>query len=299
VGVKPDVAAYGGTLNGSSGLFSIGLAGRKKSVFGTSYAAPLVARTLANLDTSTQNELSLETLRALLLHHTAMPAPLQDRLLAYREIARQFAGFGQPVASNQMLETGDHQITMVFQSRLTLGERKPSILRFDFSWPGSLVGEDGSCSGRVRMTLVYAPPLKWEFGDEFVRVNLDARLRQYQPEIIRQDGKPSYHNQIKPLHGWGLHEKSLIHNGLKWWPVKQYEAIFTLPKGQSSNWRLEIESLVRAEDTFPEEGVPFAVILTIEDPEGVRPVFTEMRQILAASHANVRDIPTNVRIAGP
>lgn len=38
-----------------------------------------------------------------------------------------------------MLETEDHAITMVFESRLTVGERKPAILRFDFQWPAALV----------------------------------------------------------------------------------------------------------------------------------------------------------------
>ncbi len=296
-GVKPDVATYGGTMNESSGLFSIELAGYKVPVSGTSFAAPQVARILTNLDAVTNNSLTLETLRAMLFHHTSMPAPLQGRQIAFRKIARQFAGFGQPFASNQMLETGDHQITMVFQSRLTIVETRPSILRFDFSWPQSLVDHDGRCSGRVRITLVSAPPLNGAYGDEFVRVNLDAKLSQMQPLITRQDGNPSYINQIKPIQSWGSHERALIEHGLKWWPAKQYESNFN-SKGNSSNWRLQIESLVRAEDTFPEEGVPFAVILTIEDPDGIRPIFSEMRNLLAASGAILHDIRADVRLPG-
>ena len=298
-GVKPDVATYGGTgdENNPSGLFSIGLDCYKESVAGTSYAAPLVARILADLDAVTQKDLSLEALRAMLFHHTYMPNPLQGHLLAFRKIARQFAGFGQPFPSNQMLQTGDHQITMVFQSRLTIIGTRPSILRFDFSWPKSLVDHDGRCSGQVRMTLVCAPPLDRAFGDEFVRVNLDAKLSQMQPEITRKDGNPSYNNQIKPIQSWGSHERALIEHGLKWWPVKQYESTFK-SRGNSSNWRLQIDSLVRAEDTFPDEGVPFAVILTIEDPDGTRPIFSEMCQLLAASGAIFRDIRTDVRLGG-
>ncbi|MCY4304411.1 MAG: S8 family peptidase [Aestuariivita sp.] len=295
VGVKPDVATYGGTMDESSGLFSIGSNGCQEPVTGTSFAAPLVTRILANLDVATQNKLSLECLRAMLLHHTCMPTPLQSRLKAFRQIARQFAGFGQPFASNHMLETDDHQITMVFQSRLTIGQAKPSILRFDFSWPRSLVDQYGRCSGRARMTLVYAPPLNSAFGDEFVRVNLDAKLSQRQSKITRKDGNPSYVNQIKPLHNWGTKEKALIEHGLKWWPVKKYESIFTF-RGETSNWRLQIESLIRAEDTFPNDGVPFALILTIDDPENLRPIFNEMCQLLAASGAIFHDIRTNIRL---
>jgi hypothetical protein len=199
-----------------------------------------------------------------------------------------------------MIETGDHQITLVFQSRLSIGERRPAILRFPFAWPASLVDQStGACSGRAKMTLVFGPPLDPAFGAEFVRINLEASLRQRE---TRQDaGKPpSYVNRIAPKYlpnaaGLGVPEKALITHGLKWWPNKQYETKFS-GIGQSSEWRLEVTSLVRAEATFPAEGVPFALILTIEDSEGARPVFQEMRQALQASVANAVDIRAATRI---
>ncbi|MEO9877512.1 MAG: S8 family peptidase [Anderseniella sp.] len=301
VGVKPDVATYGGAgavgPGKTTGLASITPSGEKKSVVGTSYAAPLVARTLAGLDTSTQGGLQTEALRAMLLHHTQMPEPLAKRGL--KELGRQFAGFGQPGSVLDMLETDDHQITLLFQSRLSIGERKPAILRFPFDWPRSLVDSDGSCSGRARMTLVYSPPLDPAFGAEFVRVNLEASLRQRQPKI-KQDGGASYTNQIAARYlpktaGLGVPEKALIDHGLKWWPSKQYESTFT-NKGEFSNWRLEVSSLVRAEASFPAEGVPFSVLLTIEDPERQSPVFSEMRLALQASNAVAQDIRTATRV---
>ena len=175
VGVKPDVAAYGGAgvakPGASTGLASITVDGYRQDVLGTSYAAPLVARALAGLDAATEGGLSPEALRAMLLHHATMPTPLTMRGL--KDIARQFAGFGQPAQVADMLETGDHQITLLFQSRLSIGERKPVILRFPFSWPQSLTRE-GRCSGRAKITLVYSPPLDPAFGAEFVRVNLGS-----------------------------------------------------------------------------------------------------------------------------
>ncbi|MBX9925624.1 MAG: S8 family peptidase, partial [Hyphomicrobiaceae bacterium] len=181
VGVKPDVAFYGGagrTGPGKpTGLSSVSPTGLKQNVVGTSFAAPLVARTLAGLDVATDSGLSVEALRAMLLHHTSMPEPLTKRGL--KDIARQFAGFGKPQAVSSMLETDDHQITLLFQSRLSIGEKKPVILRFPFIWPESLV-QDGRCSGRAKITLVYAPPLDPAFGAEFVRVNLEASLKQRQ-----------------------------------------------------------------------------------------------------------------------
>lgn len=300
VGVKPDVAAYGGagvtTPGADTGLSSIGADGTKVPVVGTSFAAPLVARSLAGLDVATAGGLHTEALRAMLLHNAAMPEPLTKRGL--KDLARQFAGFGQPVSAQEMLETDDHQVTLLFQSRLQIGEKKPVILRFPFTWPQSLVS-GGACSGQARMTLVYAPPLDPAFGAEFVRVNLEASLKQRQT-LPNAKGEARFTNQIDAKFlpkraGLAVPEKALINHGLKWWPSKQYAKTFT-DHGESSEWRLEVTSLVRAEATFPAEGIPFAVLLTIDDPSGQAPVFREVQQSLQASAANVQPLQTVFRV---
>jgi hypothetical protein len=232
----------------------------------------------------------------MLLHHTTMPEPLTKRGL--KDIGRQFAGFGKPQAVSTMLETDDHQITLLFQSRLSIGEKKPVILRFPFTWPQSLVA-GGRCSGRAKMTLVYAPPLDPAFGAEFIRVNLEASLKQRQAEPAF-DGSVRFTNQIAARYlpkstNLAIPEKALIDHGLKWWPSKQYESMFA-ENGSSSQWRLEVTSLVRAEAQFPAEGVPFAVALTLEDPTGAQPVFREMRQWLQASTAVAQDVRTATRL---
>lgn len=299
VGVKPDVVAYGGAgvaTGASTGLASIASDGTKQDVVGTSYAAPLVARALAGMDTATEGGLTTEALRAMLLHHATMPDPLTKRGL--RELGRQFAGFGQPASVSDMLQTEDHQITLLFQSRLSIGESKPVILRFPFSWPQSLVS-GGMCSGRARITLVYSPPLDPAFGAEFVRVNLEASLKQRQLEPAK-DGSDRYTNQIAARYlpksaQLAIPERALIDHGLKWWPSKQYESNFA-DNGASELWRLEVTSLVRAEARFPAEGVPFAVLLTLEDPDGSKPIFPEFRQWLQTSRANAQDVRTAVRL---
>ncbi len=300
VGVKPDVAIYGGAggtgPGTSTGLASLSADGSKRDVAGTSFAAPLIARALAGLDAATEGGLNPETLRAFLLHHARIPEVLTKRGL--KDLARQFVGFGQATAVDDMLQTDDHQITLLFQSRLSIGEKKPVILRFPFTWPQSLASQ-GQCSGRVRMTLVYAPPLDPAFGAEFVRVNLEASLKQLQAEPDRK-GRARYTNQIAARYmpnaaQLAIPEKALIDHGLKWWPSKQYESTF-IDKGTSSQWRLEVTSLVRAEAIFPAEGVRFAVLLTIEDPDGTRPIFQEVRQQLQASPAQAVDVRTAMRL---
>jgi hypothetical protein len=303
VGVKPDIAHFGGTGDasqpGTTHLVSCDPHGNQSQTCGTSFAAPLAAKTLAALDVATGERLAPRTLRAFLIHNATVPSPLASPRL--RDVARQFVGFGRPSSATAMLETEDHAITMVFESRLTAGERKPAILRFDFQWPAALVDTaTRACRGLVKMTMVYDAPINQAFGSEFVRVNLSAHLRQRQP-VDRKDGKPSYNDQISqaflPRTGkLTIPERSLIDHGLKWWPTKRYAADFSAGVGNSAEWRLEVESVVRAEATFPAEGIPFSLILTIEDEQRGAPLFQTFRQTLLAGRVDMQDIRTAVRV---
>lgn len=96
-----------------------------------------MAKTLASLDALTDQRLETRSLRAFLIHNATTPPALAHSSL--KEVARQFVGFGQPGAASTMLETDDHAITLVFESRLTVGEKRPAILRFPFVWPSSLL----------------------------------------------------------------------------------------------------------------------------------------------------------------
>ena len=152
------------------------------------------------------------------------------------------------------------------------------------------------------MTLVYSPPLDPAFGAEFVRVNLEASLRQRQNRKIK-DGQYGYTNQVDARYlpnsaGLGIPEKALITHGLKWWPSKQNSRLTRNlnERGETSEWRLEVTSLVRTEAEFPVAGVPFAVLLTIRDPDGVKPIFSEMCQSLQASRASAQDIKAAARL---
>jgi hypothetical protein len=303
VGVKPDLAHYGGTGDTgapqTTGLTSCSLTGHATDTRGTSFAAPLVAKTLASLDAITGGRLDTRTLRAFAVHSAVTPEALSHRSL--KDISRQFVGFGQPNDAASMLETDDHAITLVFESRLTVGERRPAILRFPFAWPASLVDpETRACRGKIKMTLVYDAPIDQAFGTEFVRVNLDAKLQQRQPSD-RKDGLPSWRDQIQQAFlpksaGLTPPERALISHGLKWWPTKRYAEDFGDGVGTSTEWQLQVESIVRAEARFPAEGVPFSLILTIEDPDRSQNIFQELRRQLVTGRVDLHDIRTAVRL---
>jgi len=296
-GVKPDLAHVGGTGSPQNptghGLYSIRPDGSVGDDCGTSYAAPIVARTAASLEHSIEGPVSRETLMGLLLHHARVPEMLQTKAL--RGVARDLVGFGIPPSAVKILEGGDDQITLVFASRL----RRDQEIVFRFAWPPSLVGADGKCRGAARLTLVSTPPLDTRFGSEFVRVNLDAALQQ---EDFDKDGNAHWKGRLDPIYLPGKADRpgieaERIEHGLKWSPVKAYAKTIPRGIGKSSSWRLFVNYLTRAAEEMPEEGVPFTALLTISDPKGEQPVFNDMRQVLNALGVRIEDIRTAARVS--
>lgn len=291
-GVKPDLAHVGGSGTRHAelghGLFSLLPDGAIGDGCGTSYAAPLAAKTAAVLDHAIEGEVSRETLIGLMVHHAELPAPLRAKELA--PVARHLVGFGMPVAADRMLETGDHAITLVFASRI----QRDQQISFRFAWPPSLVGPGGKCRGQARLTIVSTPPLDARFGSEFVRVNVNASLQQDKGDGHWQGRLDSVYlpsrRDAHPI------EAERIEHDLKWGPVKVQAKAFPKGVGVSSNWRLMVEYLTRTGETMPAEGVPFTAILTISDPTGEAPVFTDMRQGLQALGTQIADIRTAARI---
>lgn len=293
VGVKPDVAHFGGavhTASGDSGLHSIQPDASVCSGTGTSFASPLVAKTLATLESRVERQLTPEELIALLLHHSETPSCLSQGVLS--EVARQFIGFGLPRGTDALLFTPDRSITLVFADVL----QRSSKLEFNFAWPRCLVDiADSSCRGEAKMTLVYRPPLDRNFGSEFVRVNVDAYLRQEEGSTYRNRISQCF---LPSASAEGAIESSLIENGLKWWPSKVYKARFPQGKGSSSNWQLAVESVARSGEPYPPRGIPFAVVLSISGFDESDSVFSDMRMYLRARNVQIADIRarTQVRI---
>ncbi len=179
-----------------------------------------------------------------------------------------------PDGSEDILNGNSSAITLVFANRAISGHK----MSFKFSWPSSLV-RDGKCFGHAKLTIVSTPRFDYRFGSEFVRINIDAALRQLQ-------NNGNYKGRLNAIYtpedGDGsLYEKDQIEHSFKWSPVKVYEKTF--PRGvcnQSTEWKLDVEYLSRDGVTIPAAGLPFTAILTISDPNSEKPVFNDMRQML-------------------
>lgn len=294
VGIKPDLAHVGGCgskhANGT-GLLSINGDGDIVDDCGTSYAAPGVSKILASLDHGIEGYTSRETLMALALHQTSLPEILKDKKL--KSIIKNVVGFGIPSPSYEILQGSDSSITLVFANRIKAGKK----MSFKFSWPASLVS-NGKCKGYARLTLVSTPPFDYRYGAEFARVNIEAYLRQ---EHVGKESS-GYVGRLEPFYAPEKgdnqqKEKNLIEHSLKWASTKVFAKEWKRGIGNTSNWALEVEYLARDGEIVPAEGIPFTVMLTISDPEGNKPVFKEMHQMLKTLGVQIADIQTAARVA--
>ena len=273
---KPDLAHYGGVsaaVTGPTGLISLTPGGDAVHNCGTSFAAPLAAATIATLDQRLARQAPRETLLALPVHRAKRPALLNRPAL--RHIARDFVGFGIAPPADAILNDEPHSVTLVFSDQLLAKQR----LEFPFAWPRSLV-RDGACRGRADVTLSYTPPIDPDHREEAIRVQLEAYL--HQERLDEETGEVKWesrltHDAADVPQGLNKTESYLIKAGLKWSPTKRYHVAMPEGRGNTSNWRLSLESLVRAGEVFPTDGVSFSILLTISDLDAAAPVREEMR----------------------
>jgi hypothetical protein len=296
---KPELCQIGGVTprdGNRSGLFSVGTDGNLVDGTGTSYAAPLVAATIGALDYRLQGRARRETLLALPVHNAIRPEPMRAKPL--RTVARDFVGFGVPPHSDACLTDMPHSITLVFSD--VLPPRRE--LGFVFTWPRSLTTDAGKCRGRVDLTLAYTPPVDAAFDAECQRVQLDAHLYQLEEKEldggeIKEDpqSRLNHSDNELPEH-LAYTERYLLESGLKWTPIKRYERNMLRGIGTRGEWRLALKALTRAGVIYPEDGVPFSLVMTISDPRGDAPIYEEVRAEIARRGLRLADITVAPRL---
>ena len=295
---KQDLAHYGGveptrSTGNRTGLASFSPDGETVENCGTSFASPNTAATLATLDQRLQGMAPREALLALPVHRAVRPKHLTH--CALRHIARVFVGFGIAPPADILLVDEPYTITLIFSEVLP----PKQVLEFPFVWPPSLVTETGGCRGRADVTLAYTPPIDPDHKEEAQRVQLEAFLRQ--ETIDPETGEIKWHNQLKHdgaglPQGMNKTERYLLMAGLKWSPIKRYDADMPQGRGKSTNWKLTLESLVRAGAAYPAEGVGFTIALSLSDPRQQAPIHDEVRNALLTRGLTIADITVAHRV---
>ena len=286
-GVKPDVAYVGGSADDDSGLSSISMSGQKIHVNGTSMSAPLVAKIMSAVDYKIGGDAPLELLKALMIHHAEYPDVIMDE--TYDEVRKHLYGFGIPASSEKILTEDAHSFTFVVADRIP-SDKKLSLA---FPWPASLKNPNGSCRGDVKLTLVSRPLLDGGFGDELVRENITAYLRAGAADGKKKSLMKFEFSDIGD--DQPADEEELIKDSFKWNPVKVSHASLARKKIIGDVF-LEIEYLSREGLKPNYDGVPFAAILTITDPQGEAPVNTDMKAAMTAVGVRLSDIEIAARV---
>lgn len=297
---KPDLSHYGGVSQRGGDRTGLSAFASDSTVVeknGTSFAAPLVASTVATIDHRLEGAVPRETLIALLVHRAQRCEAMQHAAL--RHVAREFVGFGTAPPADACLSDRPHSISLVFSE--SLASRRE--LQFVFSWPRSLVTRGGKCRGRVDLTLAFTPPIDPQFDAECLRVQLEAYLHQIEtnPDTGEDDPQSRLNHYDSELPaGLDYTETYLLRTGLKWTPVKRYHLAMPRGRGTSSNWRLALRSSTRAgdvsQDVSPASAVPFTIVMTISDLEQTAPVYDEVRNEISRRGLELADITVAHRV---
>jgi hypothetical protein len=281
--IKPDLVHYGGTCShdGKSikGIRSIVEDGSIVEELGTSFAAPLVSRSLAQIYHQVTPTPNPVLARALLTHHARDPQS-GSRVPDGKE---NYIGFGRPEPVPYCLECSPYSATLIFDDVLRPGY----FLEWDdFPYPQSLKRE-GRFFGEIRMTLAFSPTRGARWGTEYCESHIGAHLGVYHDQVSRKTGevKQVFKGLVPPEHRnkGELYEEYQIERLRKWAPVRTYHGRMG-EKGQRGNrWRLKLQLLTRHERPdadIPIKPQPFSLIVTIADPERKADVYDEVSRIV-------------------
>jgi hypothetical protein len=246
---------------------------------GTSFATPLVSRTLAQIYHQITPTPLPVLARALLTHHARDPRSGQR----VPDGEETFLGFGLPAAVPYCLECTPHSATLVFDDTL----RPHYFLEWDdFPYPPSLKRGD-RYFGEVWMTIAFAPSRGSNWGTEYCETHIDAHLGVYRDQVARDTGeiKRKFTGLVPPEHRNAglLYESYQVEKLRKWAPVRTYHGDMGEKGERGSRWRLKLQLLSRHgidNGDNLSKPQPFSLVITIADPKRKAPVYDEMAQLL-------------------
>jgi serine protease AprX len=298
--IKPDLIHYGGSCSADgmhiSGIRSANNKGTAEDL-GTSFATPLVSRSLAQIYHQITPTPKQVLARALLTHHARDPRN-QQRVPDGEE---NYFGFGLPSTVPYCLECEPHTSTLIFDDVLRPGY----FLEWnDFPYPPSLC-RNGRYFGEIWMTVAFAPARGARWGSEYCETHIDAHFGVYRDRVLRKTGeiKTEFKGLVPPEHKNPgiLYESYQVEKLRKWAPVRTYHGDLGKNGERGNRWRLKVQLLTRhgieEEDTFRPQ--PFCLVVTISDPKRNAPVYNEMaRNVLNRFQSQNLAVRAAARIRG-
>ncbi len=275
--IKPDLVHFGGTCttDGSQqhGVRSID-GNQTGEGLGTSFSAPLVARTLANIYHHVTPTPSPVLARAILTHHARDPR--NDGRVPDTE--ENFLGFGLPPSIAQCLQCEPWTSTLVFEDQIRPGYY---LEWSDFPYPPCLT-RNGRYFGDIWMTVAFAPARNERWGTEYCETHIDASFGVYHRQKARSTGVVTvrFNGLVPPEHKNPglLYESYQVEKLRKWAPVRTYFGSLGERGEAGFKWRLMVRLLTRHGVDASEHFRPqrFALIVTISDPNRTAPVYNDM-----------------------
>ena len=279
--IKPDLIHFGGSCSRdarqSTGVRSVTESGVSEDC-GTSFSAPLVARTLAHIFHRVTPTPSPVLARALLIHSARDPRT-HDRVPDGEE---QYFGFGLPVPIADCLECTPYSSTLVFEDTLRPGY----YLEWgDFPYPPSL-HRDGRYFGEIWMTLAFAPVRGGRWGAEYCQTRVSAHFGVYYDQVSRTSGRVTrrFKGLVPPEHNnRGVqYDSQSVASLRQWTPVRTYHGHLGQNGQRGEQWRLMVRSFTRhgvaTQGTLRPQ--PFSLLVTIADPNQQVQVYDELSRIV-------------------
>lgn len=305
--------------------------GRPTRAPGTSFSTPWIARIAAELDFLLDGDFDPLLIKALMVHNASYPAGECMKM----DDKKKFMGFGMPSGTREILYNSENEITLILRDKLPKGN---FIDILDFPFSQSMIGDDGMYHGQIILTMVSSPILRPSEGPEYCQSDIKVAFGTMEGSKERDTAKRTIRNPYGAEDAANVmrddlykkqffdvleeetfgRERTLLRLGQKFHPIKKYA--IDLDEMTDANkkkyltgnrqWYMKVEALFRdavereARSTGEVLEQDFCILLTIRDPSGKAPVYTEITQQLQEKnfvYSNVRlknEVREHVRVEG-
>jgi serine protease AprX len=285
---KPDITHVGGGVHapwiwGDSSIKVVAPGNTLRSVFGTSFAAPIAASMAAHAWQAVKGHPSLTAdaslIKALMVHSAQLSSP------DYERHERRYYGAGRPNEIMRTLYDSDDSFTLVFQAKVA-----PSMRwrKSPYPIPKALI-HNGKFRGEIIITAAYAPPLDPDAGSEYVRANIELSFGVLDGDRIT--GKVPLEGE----EGQSGYESAQVEHGGKWSPIKVHRKSF--PQGTTGDeWAVQAAVVMRALEPELQEALPVTIIVTLRSLNGDMNVHADGLRALAATNWVRSTLPIRVPV---